>query len=729
MSLNPHPSRKNLESIFYPKTVAIVGTNRVVGSVPHDIFFNILKDNFQGTVFPVSPKEKSVAGVRAYKYILDIPDPVDLAVLVFPSTVCHLALEQCGQKGVKSAIIISAGFREVGETGLKKEEEIKRIAEKHNISFIGPNCLGVINTDPVSHLNASFARKMPAEGNIAFLSQSGALCTAVLDYAQAKRIGFSKFVSFGNKADVSEIDLMRYLKDDPKTRVILLYLEEITDGKALMEVSREIIRDAGKPVLVLKSGRTREGAAAAASHTGSLAGSDEVTEAALRQAGIIRCTTIEEMFNAAIALAYQPVPKGDRIAIITNAGGPGVLTTDAAVAQKLSLAKFSEATIESFRKGLPATANIKNPVDVIGDARADRYRLAVGNALADEQVDGAFVILTPQSMTDIENIAKEVCEVVEGQEKPVYASFMGELDVTVGIKVLQERSIPHYILPESMCRAYAQALFFKHHREQPDEISKTFPGVRKKEAGLMIAAALGSGRDYLPEQESMDILGAYGLPMLPRGLARTREEASSIAERIGFPVVMKVESDDVVHKFDIQGVMLDIKTPRQAMEAFDAIMRNVQTAVPHARIKGMIVEQMVSGGEEVILGIKRDASFGPVVMFGLGGIFVEIFKDVSFRIAPVGQRTAGEMVREIRAYGMLAGARGRPKRDIIAVEEALMRLSTLALDVPSIMELDINPLIVRNEGQGCFVADARMKLRVEKEMIPAGGERQGNHPV
>ncbi len=482
MSENPAQPEKDLEHIFYPKSVAVLGTNRVVGTVPHDIFANILKDNFQGIVYPVSPKERSVNGVRAYKYVLDIPDPVDLAVLVFASTVCNLALEQCGQKGVKSAIIISAGFREIGPAGLKREEEIKEIAKKYNISFIGPNCLGVINTDPLSHLNASFARQMPEEGNIAFLSQSGALCTAVLDYAQAKHIGFSKFVSFGNKANINEIDLIRYLKNDPKTKVILVYLEEITDGIGLMNVAKEVISETGKPILILKSGRTSEGAAAAASHTGSLAGSDEVCDAAFRQAGIIRCTTIEEMFNNAIALAYQPLPKGRRVAIITNAGGPGVLATDAAIKQNLQLARFSDPTLEIYKKSLPATANIKNPVDVIGDARADRYKVALGGALQDPGVDGVLVILTPQSMTDIENIAEEVCNTVGKFDKPAYASFMGEKDVAVGIDILQRRSIPHYVLPESMCRGFASALFFKHHKEmEPEEIT-AFPSVDRQKA-------------------------------------------------------------------------------------------------------------------------------------------------------------------------------------------------------------------------------------------------------
>jgi acetyl coenzyme A synthetase (ADP forming)-like protein len=710
MSENSVSPRKDLEHVFYPKSVAVLGTNRVVGTVPHDIFANILKDNFQGIVYPVSPKERSVSGVRAYKYIIDIPDPVDLAILVFPSTVCNLAMEQCGKQGVKSAVIISAGFREIGPAGVKREEEIKEIAKKYNISFIGPNCLGVINTDPLSRLNASFARKMPAEGSIAFLSQSGALCTAVLDYAQAKHIGFSKFVSFGNKASINEIDLMRYLKDDPKTKVILIYLEEITDGDGLMSIAREVISESGKPVLILKSGRTREGAAAAASHTGSLAGSDEVCEAAFKQAGIIRCTTIEEMFNSAIALAYQPVPQGKRVAIITNAGGPGVLATDAAIAQNLQLAKLSDATLEVYRKTLPATANIKNPVDVIGDARADRYKVALGGALSDPGVDGVFVILTPQSMTDIDNIAEEVCNTIGKYDKPAYASFMGEKDVASGISILQQRSIPHYILPESMCKAYASALFFKEHRDRKPEEQTEFPGIDSNTARELIQKALAAGRSYLPEEESNTILKSFGLPTLPSGLAASKDEAVRLAENVGFPVAMKIVSDDIVHKFDVKGVMLDIRSPQAVREAYDSILANIQRAKPDAKIKGIYVQKMATEGEEVILGVKRDPSFGAVIMFGLGGLFVEVFKDVSFRVAPVGPRAADEMIREIRAYSMLAGARGKKPRDIRSVQECIQRLSQLALQFPEIKELDINPLIVGDEGSGCHVADARIML-------------------
>lgn len=714
MSSSTGHRTKNLESIFYPSSVAVVGTTATAGTVPHDIFVNILKDNFSGIIYPVSPKERAIAGVKAFKYIIDIPDPVDLAVIVFPGNVCHLALEQCGQKGVKAAVIISAGFREVGGIGIQREEQIKAIAAKYSISFIGPNCLGVINTDPASHLNASFARKMPQEGSIGFLSQSGALCTAVLDYAQAKHIGFSKFVSFGNKADISEIDLMMYLKNDPKTKVILVYLEEFTDGIGFMKAAKEIILETGKPILVIKSGRTHEGAAAAASHTGSLAGSDDVCDAALRQVGVIRCATIEEMFNIAIALAYQPLPKNNRVAIITNAGGPGVLATDAAIGEKLVLAKFSDQTTDLFRKNLPATANIKNPVDVIGDARADRYTVALSGALNDENVDGALVILTPQSMTNIESIADEVSRIANTFDKPTYASFMGETDVAAGIGILQKRNIPHYILPESMCRSFARALQFKKMSEMTYNEPVLFTDISKEKATAVIQNALKAGRTYLPEEESLEILKAYGLPILPGGLAVTKDEAVRLSEEINFPVAMKVVSDDVIHKFDVKGVVLNIQTAEQAAAAYYSIHENVLAAVPRAVIKGIYVQRMISDGEEVILGVKKDPSFGHVVMFGLGGLFVEVFRDVSFRISPVGPVSAEYMIRDVKAYQILSGARGRRPRDIKSIEQCIQRLSLLAIDCPQIMELDVNPLIVNDEGRGCFVADARILLSANR---------------
>ncbi|HEX2869194.1 MAG TPA: acetate--CoA ligase family protein [Ignavibacteriales bacterium] len=701
-------TREEIERIFYPASVAVVGTNKTKGTVPCDILENILKDDYQGIIYPVNPKERSICGLRVYKYVVDIEDPVDLAVIVYPSSVIHMAVEQCGQKGIKSLVIISAGFKEVGGSGIERENRVREIAAKYGISFIGPNCLGIINTDPTVKLNASFARKMPDEGNIAFISQSGALCTAVLDYAIAKHIGFSKFVSFGNKADINEIDLLNYLKDDPLTKVILLYLEEISDVQALMETSRTIISETGKPILVLKAGRTPEGASAAASHTGALAGSDEVCDAAFRQAGIIRCDDIEQMFNYAIAFAYQPLPMGNRIAIITNAGGPGVLTTDMAIKTGLKLAEFSEETTRILKQNLPPAANIKNPVDVIGDARAERYNIALKAALKDSNVDGAMVILTPQSMTDIKAIAHEISGIAGESGKPVLTSFMGASDVAVGIDVLQRSSIPHYQLPENMCRSYACTYHFTCQLEKRHSQAVHFTDVDTEGARCLLSEALETGRHYLTEEEALEVLEAYRMPVLPRAVASSCTEALYVAGDIGYPVVMKIVSDYIVHKSDMGGVVLNIQNREEAEEAYKKIMRRAEVSLPKGVIQGILVEKMVTDGEEVILGLKRDPLFGPVIMFGLGGIYVEVFKDVSFRIAPVWKDSVSEMISEIKSYPVLKGIRGKCPRDIESIELCIERLSQLAMDCPEIKELDINPLIVEEKGKGSFIADARI---------------------
>ena len=505
--------QKNLEKIFNPQSVAIIGANKKKGTVPYDILNGILSGDFNGVIYPVSPGKKHISAIKAYKYVVDIEDPVDLGVIVFPSTVTHMALEQCGQKGIKSVIIISAGFREVGGRGIEREKQILEIARKYDISFIGPNCLGLINTDPKVRINASFARQMPAPGSIGFLSQSGALCTAVLDYAQAKGIGFSKFVSFGNKADISEVDLMYYLMRDEKTKVILLYLEEVSDGRALMKAAQDVIEQSGKPVLIIKSGRSEEGASAAASHTGSLAGNDEICDAAFEQAGIIRCDHIEEMFNIATAFAYEPIPSSNRVAIITNAGGPGVLTTDTAIKEGLQLARFSEETTKVLKKALPNTANINNPVDVIGDATADRYEAAMDAVFQDENVDGVFVILTPQSMTDIDTIAHKVVEVAQKYDKPVYTSFMGETDVASGIRILQQNQIPHYSLPESMSKAFAVTHRFGKLLQKTRSPEVEITGIDPSKAAELIRQAMEEEKTYLQEYEAVELLKAYGLPV------------------------------------------------------------------------------------------------------------------------------------------------------------------------------------------------------------------------
>jgi acetyltransferase len=710
MSGEERKTMEQIDRLFYPKSVAVIGANRVKGTVPYDIFYNILKDEFQGVVYPVSPKEPFISGVKAYKYVVDIEDEVDMAVLVFPSSVAHLAMEQCGRKGIKSMIIISAGFKEIGGVGIERERKIQEIAGRYGISFIGPNCLGVINTDPRCNFNASFARKMPDEGSIAFLSQSGALCTAVLDYAMSNHIGFSKFVSFGNKADVTEIDLLQYLKDDPKTRVILLYLEEVREGRALMKVAGDIIRETGKPVLALKSGRTREGASAAASHTGSLAGRDDICDAAFAQAGIIRCNTIKEMFDFATAFAYQQLPKSNRVAIITNAGGPGVLATDKMVSEKLNLTALSAETTGKLKKSLPAMANLKNPVDIIGDARADRYSAALEAVLKDANVDGILIILTPQSMTEIANTADEISIIAGKYDKPVYASFMGAADVSEGVQILQRRKIPHYSIPEDGCAAFAQTYRFKGTLSAPKLIPVVFKDVDKSKAHKLLNEAASAGRKYLPEAEAVNVLRAYNLPTLPGEVVQSEKEAVETAENIGFPVVMKIMSEDIVHKYDTGGVVIDIKSREEAGSAYRNILRDVGKAAPEAKIQGIYVRKMVKTGEEVIIGLKRDPSFGPVIMFGLGGLFVELFKDVSFKVAPVDEKTAAGMIEAIKSYPLLSGFRGKGESDLESLRAVIQRVSQMAVECPQIKELDINPLIVLEKGNGCFVADAKIML-------------------
>jgi acetyl coenzyme A synthetase (ADP forming)-like protein len=710
-SANANASVNDLDSIFRPKSVAVLGVTSTPGTVPHDIFVNLLDSRFDGVVYPVAPRKKHIAGVRAYDYVVDIPDPVDLAILVFPGAVCERALRQCVEKEIKAAIIISAGFREVGAAGAAREERIKTIAAEGGMRLVGPNCLGVINTEPDVRLNASFARAMPAGGRIAFLSQSGALCTAVLDYAAGKNIGFSKFVSLGNKADVDEIDLLKFLVADPQTSVILMYLEEITRGRDLMWLAREIAADRHnpKPILAIKGGRTAAGAAAAQSHTGALAASAEVCNGVFEQSGIIRCTSIEEMFNTAQLLAYQPRPRGKRIAIVTNAGGPGVMATDAAVDHGLELAAFSGQTTTRLKESLPPTANIKNPIDLIGDAREDRYAAALEAVFNDDSVDQVLVILTPQSMTNISAIAETICNINDrfaARGKTLLCSFMGAKDVAPGIEILQRRQIPHYLLPEWAAHAMWQAAWYRRWLDREVTGIKRY-AVDRERAGAVINSAPDG---YLLESQALEVLDAYDFPLVEYAVTRSAEEAIAAAERIGYPVVLRIVSPKIVHKIEMKGVILNLNSSEEVRQGFATMRENVLKHVGPDDITGIMVRRMIPAGKEVILGVNRDPVFGHMLMFGLGGIYVEAFKDVTFRIVPVREAAVAKMVRELRTSSVLEGLRGERPSDIPAIEEALKRLSQLAHDFPRIAELDINPLIVHPIGQGCHVADIRIRL-------------------
>jgi acetyltransferase len=699
---------RRLDSIFYPKSVAVCGVAPTPDTVPYDIFHNILDSGFTGTLYPVAPFKRSICSVRAYRYVVDIDDEVDLAVIVYPANVVHKALRQCGEKGVKAAIVVSAGFREVGPRGAEREQRIKEICAEYRIAMVGPNCLGVINTDPASRLNASFARRMPDAGRIAFLSQSGALCTAVLDYARNRAIGFSKFVSFGNKAGVSEVDLLYYLGEDDQTDVILLYLEEITDGRALAEASRRVTRGpAAKPILALKSGRTPQGAQAAASHTGSLAGQDAVADAVFRESGILRVHSIEELFNAAVMYGYQPMPKGRRVAIVTNAGGPGVLATDAAIALGLQVPGFDGATTARLKASLPAAANIHNPVDLIGDARRERYTAALTAVLDDANIDQVLVILTPQSMTDIEAIARGIIDVRQAAAKPIACSFMGAADVAPGVDLLQRAHIPHFILPEWACQAMAEVQRIRQWRQLPDDRPQALPVERGAAAAILDAAPAG----WLPEDQALGVLEAYGLPVPRRRLVRAADEAVAFAEQIGYPVVLRLVSPRVIHKTEVRGVALNLADAGAVRDAFQEMTAHFAEVRPDAGISGILVREMIPPGHEVILGAKRDAAFGPVLMFGLGGVYVELFRDVTFALAPISRGCAGRMVRSVKAGRLLCGLRGDPPADIAGVEDSLVRLGQLMVDFARVAELDVNPLIARPVAAGGNrVADVGIRL-------------------
>ncbi|MEW5806093.1 MAG: acetate--CoA ligase alpha subunit [Acidobacteriota bacterium] len=702
----------DLQAIFSPGSVAVIGASSREGSVGRAIFSNILLSGYTGIVYPVNPKARGVLGVRAYHAVWDIPGEVDLAIIITPSQATPLVLEECGEKGVRGAVIITAGFKEIGEKGFELEKKVKEIANKYGIAVVGPNCLGVINTDPDVKLNATFARGMPKQGNIAFISQSGALGVAALEYAHLENIGLSKFVSVGNKADVTENDLLASLANDPLTDVILLYVEDLADPRMFVYLARNITGEGkkAKPILAIKSGRTVEGAKAASSHTGALASSDEAYDSFFFQCGVLRVETLEDIFDYAKALANQPLPKGERIAIVTNAGGPGIMATDASIRHGLKLANFGEVTTKKLREGLPPTANVKNPVDVIGDADHERYKLALETVLADSNVDGLIVISTPQMMTNLKAVATTISETTAKYDKPVLACFMATEDISETVKIFDNSRIPHYLFPEAAARAMAAMSRYAHwlHRQRTEV--KIFRDIDQKTVEGIIAKAKGEKRTFLPEPESHAILKAYGFPVLKSRLVRSVRECVDAAKELGYPVVLKIVSPDIIHKFDFGGVKVGIKNEESLKEAYDEIISNVKRHKPDANIWGIFVQEFALGGKETIIGMNRDPHFGPLIMFGLGGVYVEVLKDVTFRLAPIRELGSRRMVEEIRGYKILKGFRGEKPSDIAAIAECIQRLSQLSIDFSDIRELDINPLIVYEEGKGARVVDARITI-------------------
>jgi len=714
-----------LDAIFSPQSVAVIGASTTPGKVGHDIFANILKGGYTGTLYPVNPGARSILSVRAYPSITRIPDDIDLAMIILPPKPCLGAVAEAIQKGVKGIVIVSAGFREVGAEGLAIENRIVSMCREADIRVIGPNCLGVINPLDAVRLNASFSARMPKPGNVSFISQSGALCTAVLDFAADRDFGFSKFISIGNKADVDELDLLRYLHHDADTEVIMIYLEELRRGHEFIDEVREITSgERPTPILAIKSGRTHAGAAAAASHTGALAGSEAVYDAIFNQSGIIRVDSIDELFDFATAFAYKnlsnlgklrkKIPEGNRVAIITNAGGPGIVATDMTVSSGLQLAKFHGETLEALASHLPQTANIHNPVDVIGDAAQDRYENALGAVVRDEGVDGALVILTPQSMTNALGTAESIARIARRTPKPILCCFMGVVDVSAGVKYLQEQGIPVYKFPENAAKAFGA--LYKYSRWLNQQVLADFVFSHDSDrASRIIETCIKEGQLQLGELEGLDLLACYGFNVLPTRLAESPEEVAAIAVQIGYPVVMKIVSPQILHKSDAGGVMVGLATAEEVKAAYIAITRSAAAYDPTAEIRGVLVQEMAPRGEEVILGMSRYPVFGPLIMFGTGGVFVEVFQDVIFRLAPIQRNSARAMIRGIKGYKLLEGFRGRPKVDLAVLEKLLVSFSDLVCRHPEIQEIDVNPLLAHAQGQGATVADCRILLREQAE--------------
>ncbi|MBU6391024.1 MAG: acetate--CoA ligase family protein [Planctomycetota bacterium] len=694
-----------LEHFFSPKTVAVVGASREEGKVGHDLLKNLVTYGYKGKLYPVNPHADNILGIKTYPSLREINDTIDLAVIVIPAQYVERAVDECIEKGIDSIIVISAGFKESGIDGALRERELLRKVKQHGIRMLGPNCLGLIDTQ--SCLNVSFAADMPPQGNIAFFSQSGALCTSILDWAMGECIGFSKFISIGNKTDIDEVDIIQALDNDAHTKVILGYLEGVKSGTAFMNAAQKTTQN--KPIIIVKSGGTTAGAKAASSHTGTLAGSENAFDAACNQSGILRVKTIEELFDYAIGFSSQHLPKGPRIALITNAGGPGIIAADAVERSKLKMAALSKNTVDSLRSFLPATSNVYNPVDVLGDAKADRYRFVIEKVLKDPHVDVILVILTPQTMTEIEKTAEVIGEISNQTDKTIVTSFMGGIRIEKGIKTMCQRKVPNYPFPERAVSAIEAMYKYTLWQKKSTPSIKTFD-VQKEITISIFDDARRTGRSSLSEEEARQVISAYGFK-IPKSILTTSEaEAVRVAEAIGYPVVMKISSPNILHKSDFGGVIIGIKNAVDVRRCFSDITQKARRLMPEAEIKGILVQQMITGGKEVILGMSRDPQFGPLLMFGLGGIYVEVLKDVAFRIAPIDSHEAEEMVRKIRAFPLLQGVRGEVPVDIDAIVNNLLRLSQLATDCPEIMEMDINPLVVFPEGKGAMAIDARLTI-------------------
>ncbi len=699
-----------LETLLYPKAIAVIGASRNPDKVGHAVVANLVNSRFQGPIIPVNPEAKEILGLKCYRSLDDYTGAIDLSIIMVGTRYVKDALQNSINAGARSVIVITAGFREVSSDGAKAEQELVEICQANGVRMVGPNCLGLLNTD--HHMNATFAPSVPPPGKISVISQSGALCVAILDWAAHQKLGLGKVISFGNKADLNEVDFIQTLAEDKATKVIAGYLESIKEGDKFLRIAEQAA--AVKPVVILKVGITQAGAKAASSHTGSLAGADIAYGAAFKRAGVIRAENFEALFDYATAFAMQPLPNGERVAIITNAGGPGIMAADAAEGLGLKMYSPAPASDAKLRTFLPPSAAFGNPVDVIGDADPDRYTKAFEVMQQDEKTDAIVVVVTPQNMTRPLELAEKLAAAHRGQ-KPVLAAFMGGTEVAAARGKLMEVGIPNYPSPDRAITALRAMCDYAAWKRRPARVVTRFP-VNRRRVDRILSVQMRSGEAQIGEVEAKEILRAYDFNVLGGQLARTGDEAVDIAERLSYPVVLKISSPDIIHKSDFGGVRINLANAEQVRDAFDLMMLRIQKRAPEAHLRGAYVEKMGQRGREVILGMTRDPQFGPMLMFGLGGIFVEVMKDVTFHLAPITAEEAMQMLKGTRSYALLQGARGQAPVDLEAIAGALQRISQLATDYPEIVELDINPFIVGPVGMQPYVADARMTLA----QVPAG---------
>lgn len=686
-----------LTNFSKPKSIAVVGASRSPGKVGNSVVKNLINSGYGGSIYPVNPREEEIEGLPCFTSVLLIPDPVEAAVFTVPANLVLKAAEECGQKGIKNLVVLTAGFKELGLEGMEIEKKLVKICHSYGMRLLGPNCVGFMDTH--TPVNATFMSGYPAKGEIAFISQSGAILAAILDWSHSSGIGFSKVVSLGNKADLNESDFIAEAAEDPNTRVILCYIEDVSDGERFLEAAARAV--AKKPVIVLKSGTSQSGAQAASSHTGALAGSDLAYETAFRQCGVIRAGGMKELFDLAVAFAGQPVPKGDRVAIVTNSGGPGIIATDCVETNGLKMARFEKETIEALRGYMPAEASIYNPVDVLGDAGADRYRFALNKVFSDSNVDGVLVLLCPTAVTQPEETAGAILELRNAYpDKPVFAAYMGGQRLEGGARMLTGAGIPCFTFPENAVFGLSGLARYRRARDLP--AAECFLRPENPDQKTVKAVFYDVKRDnrlVLLGSEAAEVAGAYGINAAPTALARTPEEAAGLADSFGYPVVLKVASPKILHKTDVGGVIVGLGTPEAVREGYVEIIESIQRYLPKVVPHGVEVQKMMPRGVELIVGMTRDVHFGPLLAFGLGGIYVNLLKDVSFRLARcLTRRDIDEMIAETKAYTLLRGYRGEKPSDLAEVAGVIGRVAALVTDFPEINEMDINPVFAYHRG-------------------------------